>query len=180
MSEPKSTMPSVRRKTPQEGKPILVEKAFGSKPHLSGRVGIMECEKIRGFFIIEVLREPTGVNDVTWYRVVREARGRPKEVENLLDWNDPEPKKIGEQRRIANYTFRFSVEGEHIHADECDWRPLYCKATNDKGTCGGKLRFEGERIVCQECGATYGAILVKGFPEAERLLREARDDEKGT
>lgn len=176
----KSTMPTVRRKSPQEGKPVLIEKAFGSKPHLTGRVGTLECEKIRGFFVIEVLRKPNGSGDVTWYRVAREVRGRPKEVEHLLDWDDPAPKKVGDQRRMPNYTFRFAVDDEHIHADECDWRPLYCKATTGGSTCGGKLFLENGHIACQVCGATYSVDLVKGFPEAERLLgEEARGDEVG-
>jgi len=166
-------LPSVRRQTPFKGKPILIERTFGKKTHLEGRVALLECEKIRGFFLVEITRKQSGPADLGYYSVLREVRGRSKEVEGVLDWDDAGPKRIGERRRIPNYTFRFTVGSEHIHADECDWFPLYCKNTVEDDACGGKLKIVGGHIECQDCGATFPLALIKNFPEAHRLLSEA-------
>jgi len=166
-------LPSVRRQTPFKGKPVLIERTFGKKTHLEGQVGVLECEKIRGFFLVEIIRKPSGPADLSYYSVLREVRGRSKEVEGVLDWDDLGPKRVGDRRRIPNYTLRFAVGNEHIHADECDWFPLYCKNTVDGDACGGKLKIVGGQIKCESCGATFPLTLVKDFPEARRLLSDA-------
>jgi hypothetical protein len=165
-------LPAVRRQTFLRGKPVLIERTFGKKTHLQGQVATLECEKIRGFFLVKIVRESSGPADLSYYSVLREVRGRSKEVEGIPDWNDGEPKKVGEVRRIPNYTLRFKVGEEHIHADECEWRPLYCKNSVGDDACGGKLKVTGGHIECESCGTTYPLSLVENFPEARRLLSE--------
>ena len=173
-----SKMPSVRRDTPFKGKAVLIEHTFGKKTHLAGQVAEVECEKIRSFYLLEVLKKPPkNQKEPGWFRLKRESRGRNEaEIGNLPDWDSSDPKEVGQTYRAANYTYRFSVgDNEYIYCDECQWRPLWCQKTSDrKIVCGGKLEIDSDgEIVCQKCGSKHSLTMIEGFPRAKTFLINA-------
>ena len=169
-------IPPVRRETPFKGRDVLIERTFGKKTHLAGRVGVVECEKIRSFYVLKITQKPPkNPNEPGWFRLIREVRGRNKaKIGRLPDWDDKTIKEVGQVYRTANYVYRFFVDGESIHGDECQWRPLWCQKTSDRGqTCGGKLKIEkGNEIVCEKCGSVYPASMIEGFPQARAALMD--------
>lgn len=173
----RSEMPLVRRDILLHGKPVLIERTFGKKTELAGEIGVLEYEKIRGFYLLEVIKDPPSNPDLPGWFVWRgEVKGRSLNVKDFPDWSGEEKKQIGQQYRMANYTFRIAVGDKYIYGDECQWRPLWCQKNKKNDVCAGKLILNGQNIVCSDCGATYPLTMIDGFPRAKEFLNSEETD----